>query len=40
MHHKSITPSRALAGAYRFAEATGPVTLPVVLILLALEVLS
>lgn len=34
------TLSRAVAAVYRAAEATGPVTLPVVLILFALEVLA
>jgi hypothetical protein len=38
MHAYRNTLSRAAAGAWRYAEATGPVTLPILLALAALEV--
>lgn len=37
MNVKSIT--RAAAGVWRYAEATGPVTLPIIIGLVALELL-
>lgn len=40
MNVKSITLSRAFAAVYRAGEATGPVTLPVVVILAVWEVLA
>lgn len=41
MHMKSITPylSRAAAGAYRFAQDSGIVTLPIIIVATIAEVL-
>lgn len=40
MHAYRTITTRTLAAAYRLAEKTGPVTLPVIIALLLLEVLS
>ena len=40
MHVKSIIESRAFVAVYRAAEATGPVTLPIIIGLVALEVIA
>lgn len=39
MTHYRNTLTRAAAGVWRYAEATGPVTLPIIIVLAALEVL-
>jgi len=39
MHAYRIILSRAVAGAWRYAESTGPVTLPILVVAAALEVL-
>lgn len=40
MTHYRNTLTRAAAGAWRYAEATGPVTLPIVAALVLLEVIA